>query len=208
MAENSFSSLSSRQPHRLFLPLMIGGGVSVVLTLFAIGYLILTTPEPVPDDIYTIMQKAKTKTEADKADKADTSEDAETVIPDNATLLPDGTFDFAKYSYYSFPLPFVSNLASGKGMITAEIAIATYGATMASEKVMKQLETFNPKIRSEINLKLSDQALSDVDTVEKRSKLAKKLLQEVRIVVDGPVMKESSTITDFHFTKFVISGTQ
>ena len=37
---------------------MIGGGVSVVLTLFAIGYLTLTTPEPVPDDIYTIMQKA------------------------------------------------------------------------------------------------------------------------------------------------------
>ena len=79
---------------------------------------------------------------------------------------------------------------------------------MASEKVMKQLETFNPKIRSAINLKLSDQTLSDVDTVEKRSRLAKKLLQEVRIVVDGPVMKESSTITDFHFTKFVISGTQ
>jgi len=31
MAEHSFSSSSSRQPHRLFLPLMIGGGVSVVL---------------------------------------------------------------------------------------------------------------------------------------------------------------------------------
>ena len=205
MAENSFSSLSSRQPQRLFLPLMIGGGVSLVLTLFTIGYLILTTPEPVPDDIYTIMQKAKVKTETEKADN---SEDAEPVIPDNATLLPDGTFDFAKYSYYSFPLPFVSNLASGKGMITAEIAIATYGGTMASEKVMKQLETFNPKIRSAINLKLSDQNLNDVDTVEKRSKLAKKLLQEVRILVDGPVMNEPSAITDFHFTKFVISGAQ
>ena len=184
---------------------MIGGGVSVVLTLFAIGYLILTTPEPVPDDIYTIMQKAKAKTETDKADN---SEDAEPGIPNNASLLPDGTFDFAKYSYYSFPLPFVSNLASGKGMITAEIAIATYGGTMASEKVMKQLETFNPKIRSAINLKLSDQTLSDVDTVEKRSKLAKKLLQEVRILVDEPDMDGPSAITDLHFTKFVISGVQ
>ena len=184
---------------------MIGGGVSAVLSLFAIGYLTMTTPEPVPDYIYTIMQKAKSKAEADKADN---SEDAETAVADNSTLLPDGTFDFSKYSYYSFPLPFVSNLASGKGMITAEIAIATYGGTMASEKVMKQLETFNPKIRSAINLKLSDQNLNDVDTAEKRSRLAKKLLQEVRIVVDGPVMKESSTITDFHFTKFVISGVQ
>ena len=205
MAENSFSSSSSRQPHRLFLPLMIGGGVSVVLTLFAIGYLTLTTPEPVPDDIYTIMQKAKAKAEADKAGN---SKDAETAIPENATLLPDGTFDFAKYSYYNFPLPFVSNLASGKGMLTVEVAIATYGNTLASEKVMKQLETFNPKIRSAINLKLSDQKLSDIDTVDKRNKLAKMLLQEVKRVVDGPDMDGPSAITDFHFVKFVISGAQ
>ena len=205
MAENSFSSSSSRQPHRLFLPLMIGGGVSVVLTLFAIGYLTLTTPEPVPDDIYTIMQKAKAKAEADKAGN---SKDAETAIPENATLLPYGTFDFAKYSYYSFPLPFVSNLASGKGMLTVEVAVATYGNTLASEKVMKQLETFNPKIRSAINLKLSDQNLSDIDTVDKRNKLAKTLLQEVKLLVDGPNMDGPSAITDFHFVKFVISGAQ
>ena len=205
MAENSFSSSSSRQPHRLFLPLMIGGGVSVVLTLFAIGYLTLTTPEPVPDDIYTIMQKAKAKAEADKAGN---SKDAETAIPENATLLPDGTFDFAKYSYYSFPLPFVSNLASGKGMLTVEVAVATYGNTLASEKVMKQLETFNPKIRSAINLKLSDQNLSDIDTVDKRNKLAKTLLQEVKLLVDGPNMDGPSAITDFHFVTFVISGAQ
>ena len=181
---------------------MIGGGISVVLTLFTIGYLELTTPEPVPDDIYTIMQKAKAKTEADKAGDG---KDPETAVPDDATLLPDGTFDFAKYSYYSFPLPFVSNLASGKGMLTAEVAIATYGT---GEKVMKQLETFNPKIRSAINLKLSDQKLSDVDTVDKRNKLAKALLQEVRIQVDEPDMDKPSAITDFHFTKFVISGAQ
>ena len=205
MADHSDSPSSSRQLHPLFLSLMIGGGVSVVLSLFAIGYLTLTTPEPVPDDIHTIMQKAKAKAEADKTGN---SEDAETAVADNATLLPDQTFDFAKYSYYSFPLPFVSNLASGKGMLTAEVAIATYGNTLASEKVMKQLETFNPKIRSAINLKLSDQKLSDVDTVDKRNKLAKALLQDVRILVDGPDMDGPSAITDFHFIKFVISGAQ
>jgi flagellar basal body-associated protein FliL len=205
MADHSDSPSSSRQLHPLFLSLMIGSGVSMVLSLFAIGYLTLTTPEPVPDDIYTIMQKAKAKAEADKAGN---SEDAESVVPDNAALLPDGTFDFAKYRYYSFPLPFVSNLASGKGMLTAEVAIATYGNTLAGEKVMKQLETFNPKIRSAINLKLSDQKLSDVDTVDKRNKLAKALLQEVRILVDGLDMDGPSAITDFHFIKFVISGAQ
>ena len=205
MDGHSDSPSPPRRLHPLFLSLMIGGGVSVVLSLFAIGYLTLTTPEPVPDDIYTIMQKAKAKAEADKAGN---SEDAETAVPDNATLLPDGTFALAKYSYYSFPLPFVSNLASGKGMLTAEVAIATYGNTLAGEKVIKQLETFNPKIRSAINLKLSDQKLSDVDTVDKRNKLAKALLQEVRILIDGPDMDGPSAITDFHFTKFVINGAQ
>ena len=205
MGGHSDSPSPPRRLHPLFLSLMIGGGVSVVLSLFAIGYLTLTTPEPVPDDIYTIMQKAKAKAEADKAGN---SEDAETAVPDNATVLPDGTFALAKYSYYSFPLPFVSNLASGKGMLTAEVAIATYGNTLAGEKVIKQLETFNPKIRSAINLKLSDQKLSDVDTVDKRNKLAKALLQEVRILIDGPDMDGPSAITDFHFIKFVISGAQ
>ena len=205
MGGHSDSPSPPRRLHPLFLSLMIGGGVSVVLSLFAIGYLTLTTPEPVPDDIYTIMQKAKAKAEADKAGN---SEDAETAVPDNATLLPDGTFALAKYSYYSFPLPFVSNLASGKGMLTAEVAIATYGNTLAGEKVIKQLETFNPKIRSAINLRLSDQKLIDIDTVDKRNKLAKALLQEVRILIDGPDMDGPSAITDFHFIKFVISGAQ
>ena len=174
---------------------MIGCGVSIVLALFTIGYFNLTTPEPVPDDIYTIMQKAKAKTEADKTGN---NEDAQTAIPDNATMLPDGTFDFAKYSYYSFPLPFVSNLASGKGMLTVEVAIATYGNTLASERVMEQLETFNPKIRSAINLKLSEQNLSDVDTVDKRNKLAQTLLQEVRTLVNGPNMDEPSALSLIH----------
>ena len=185
---------------------MIGGGVGVVLALFAMGYLALTTPEPVPDDIYTIMQKAKAKAQADKAGN---SKDAETAIPENAdAAFPMELLISPKYSYYSFPLPFVSNLASGKGMLTVEVAIATYGNTLASEKVMKQLETFNPKIRSAINLKLSDQKLSDIDTVDKRNKLAKMLLQEVKRVVDGPDMDGPSAITDFHFVKFVISGAQ
>ena len=79
---------------------MIGSGVSIVLALFTIGYLTLTTPEPVPDDIYTIMQKAKAKTEADKTGN---NEDAKTAIPDNATVLPDGTLISLNTATTAFP---------------------------------------------------------------------------------------------------------
>lgn len=206
MAEDSIAKSKLGSHHRLFLPLMIGSCISLVLVLFVIGYMTLTTPEPRPDDIYTIMKNAKAKADADKAG-AGNGDDAAPAIPEDATMLPDGTFDFARYSYYSFPLPFVANLSNGKGLLTVEIAIATYGNTLASEKVMKQLETFNPKMRSAINFKLSGQTLDDVNTVAKRNKLAKALLSEVRLVVDGQAPTAPSTITDLHFIKFVLSGT-
>jgi flagellar basal body-associated protein FliL len=206
MAEDSIAKSKLGSHHRLFLPLMIGSCISLVLVLFVIGYMTLTTPEPRPDDIYTIMKNAKAKADADKAG-AGNGDDVAPAVPEDATMLPDGTFDFARYSYYSFPLPFVANLSNGKGLLTVEIAIATYGNTLASEKVMKQLETFNPKMRSAINFKLSDQTLDDVNTVAKRNKLAKALLNEVRLVVDGQTPTGPSAITDLHFIKFVLSGT-
>ena len=206
MAEDSVAKSKLGIHHRLFLPLMIGSCISLVLVLFVIGYMTLTTPEPRPDDIYTIMKNAKAKADADKA-VAGNGDDAAPAVPEDATMLPDGTFDFARYSYYSFPLPFVANLSNGKGLLTVEIAIATYGNTLASEKVMKQLETSNPKMRSAINFKLSDQTLDDINTVAKRKKLAKALLSEVRLVVDGQTPTAPSAITDLHFIKFVLSGT-
>ena len=129
-------------------------------------------------------------------------EDDETEQP---TQLSDGQFDFDKHRYYSFPLPFVSNLASGKGMLTVEIAIATYGNTLTGEAIIKKLESYNPKIRSAINLRLAQQKLADIDSVEKHKKLTSLLLSEIRLIVDEPNTEKPSAITDVHFVKFVIS---
>ena len=67
----------------------------------------------------------------------------------------DGTFDFAQYRYFSFPLPFVVNFANGEGMMTVEIAIATYETTLRGERLIEKLTTFAPKMRSAINLVLA-----------------------------------------------------
>ena len=186
---------------RFLLPLTVIGCVTVVLTLFAIGFLTLTTPETPPEDITTMLGKVA----AEPNEKTTSDEAIEDVEAEQATQLSDGHFDFDRHRYYSFPLPFVSNLASGKGMLTVEIAIATYGNTLTGEAIIKQLESFNPKIRSAINLRLAQQKLADIDSVEKRKKLTALLLDDIRSIIDKPNTKKPSAITDVHFVKFVIS---
>ncbi len=201
MEDAELSPPQSGKLQRFFLPLIILGCVTIVLTLFAVGYLTLTTPETPPEDINTIIGKVTAEpNEQTTSDEA--VEDGET---EQTTQLSDGQFDFDRHRYYSFPLPFVSNLASGKGMLTVEIAIATYGNTLTGEAIIKELESFNPKIRSAINLRLAQQKLADIDSVKKRKKLTSLLLDDIQQIVDKPNIKQPSAITDVHFVKFVIS---
>ena len=86
----------------------------------------------------------------------------------------DGTFDFAQYRYFSFPLPFVVNFADGNGMMTVEIALATYETTLRGERLIEKMTTFAPKLRSAINLALAEQVHADVNTVAKRKTLENK----------------------------------
>ena len=201
MEDEELNPQQSRKFQRFLLPFTIIGCVTIVLTLFAVGYLTLTTPETPPQDIKAIMGKATDEPDG-KATSDETAEDDEAEQP---TQLSDGQFDFDKHRYYSFPLPFVSNLASGKGMLTVEIAIATYGNTLTGEAIIKKLESFNPKIRSAINLRLAQQKLANVDSVKKRKKLSSQLLNDIKLILDKPDTKQPSAITDVHFVKFVIS---
>ncbi|MFL2844722.1 MAG: flagellar basal body-associated protein FliL [Candidatus Puniceispirillaceae bacterium] len=201
MDEAELNAQQSGKFQRFLLPLTIIGCVTIVLTLFAVGYLTLTTPETPPEDIETLVGKV-TNEPNEKATSDETVEDGEA---EQTTQLSDGQFDFDKHRYYSFPLPFVSNLASGKGMLTVEIAIATYGNTLTGEAIIKKLESFNPKIRSAINLRLAQQKLADVDSVKKREKLTSQLLNDIKLIVDKPDTKKPSAITDVHFVKFVLS---
>lgn len=188
---------------RFMLPAIIAGLVTVVLGLFVLGYTSLTVPDPIPDDIHSLMAKAK----QDAKDNAAAANNGETGdIPDNTDMLSDGTFDFAKFRYFTFPLPFVTNLTNGSGTLTTEIAVATYATTFKGERTINQLETFKPKLRSKINLILSDQGIDTIDSPAKRSALETKLLAAVREVIDGKAPTEPSAITDLHFIKFVISG--
>jgi len=189
---------------RFMLPAIIAGLVIVVLGLFVLGYTSLTVPDPIPDDIHSLMAKAKQDAK-DKAAAANNNGETGD-IPDNADMLPDGTFDFAKFRYFTFPLPFVTNLTNGSGTLTTEIAVATYATTFKGERTINQLETFKPKLRSKINLILSDQGIDTINSPAKRNALEAKLLAAVREVIDGKAPTELSAITDLHFIKFVISG--
>ena len=184
---------------RLLLPLLIGATISVIIGFFVVGYLSLTEPPAPPEDIHNLMEKKQQQVALTKAD-SDTGDTTEMVMNE------DGTFDFAQYRYFSFPLPFVVNFANGEGMMTVEIAIATYETTLRGERLIEKLTTFAPKMRSTINLLLAEQVHADVITVTKRKALESKLLAAIRQVIDGTEPKKPSGITDLHFIKFVISG--
>ena len=183
----------------LFLPLLIGATICVIISFFIVGYISLTEPPAPVKDIQSLMDKKQQEKASVEADNA----------TDNATEMAvndDGTFDFAQYRYFSFPLPFVVNFADGNGMMTVEIAIATYETTLRGERLIEKLNTFTPKMRSAINLLLAEQVHADVNTVEKRNALENKLLATVKPVIDGTKPERPSGITDLHLIKFVISG--
>ena len=188
---------------RLFLPLMIGATISVIIGFFVVGYINLTeTPAPV-EDIHSLMNKKQQEKHLTEAENATDN------APDNATEMvvnDDGTFDFAQYRYFSFPLPFVVNFADGNGIMTVEIAISTYETTLRGERLLEKLTTFTPKMRSAINLVLAEQVHTDVNTVTKRNSLENKLLNAIKPVIDGTKPERPSGITDLHFIKFVLSG--
>tara|TARA_B100000575_G_scaffold249318_1_gene215641 strand:- start:24 stop:638 length:615 start_codon:yes stop_codon:yes gene_type:complete len=201
MEDLELNHQQSGKLQRFLLPLIIIGCVTIVFTLFAAGYLASTTPETPPEEIKALIDKGTVEPNENITNDEAVKDDE----PEQTTELSDGQFDFDRHRYYSFPLPFVSNLASGKGMLTVEIAIATYGNTLTGEAIIKELESFNPKIRSAINLRLAQQKLTDVDSVEKRKKLTSKLLDDIKLIVDEPNPEQPSAITDVHFVKFVIS---
>ena len=202
MAENEAEQQKPKRRlslSRLFLPLLIGTTISVIIGFFIVGYISLTEPPPPVEDIHSLMNKKQQEKALAGADNA----------TDNATEMvvnEDGTFDFAQYRYFSFPLPFVVNFADGNGMMTVEIAIATYETTLRGERLIEKLATFTPKMRSAINLVLAEQVHADVNTVAKRNALESKLLAAIKPVIDGTKPERPSGITDLHFIKFVISG--
>ena len=204
MADTESKPQNSSKSQRFVLPIIIITCVTGVFGLFTIGFLTLTTAEPPAEDIIRGIENIPIVA-GEKATNDETVESNET---DQPTTLPDGQFDFARHRYYTFPLPFVSNLASGKGMLTVEIAVATFGNTLTGEAIIKKLETVNPKMRSAINLRLSELKLGDIDNVNKRNKLANRLLDDIKLIVDGPNIEEISAITDLHLIKFVISEAQ
>ena len=185
----------------LFLPLLIGATISIIVVFFVVGYISLTEPPPPPEDMHSLMNK---KQQEDAATPADNStENAQEMV-----VNEDGTFDFAQYRYFSFPLPFVVNFADGNGMMTVEIAIATYETTLRGEQLIEKLTTFTPKMRSAINLVLAEQVHDAVNAVAKRKALEKRLIATIKTVIDGTNPERPSGITDLYFTKFVISNTR
>ena len=95
MNDAEFDNQQSGKFQRFLLPLTIIGGVTIVLTLFAVGYLTLTTPETPPEDTKTVIEKIT----AEPNGKASSDEAVEDDVTEQTTQLSDGQFDFDRHRY-------------------------------------------------------------------------------------------------------------
>jgi flagellar basal body-associated protein FliL len=77
---------------------------------------------------------------------------------------------------------------------------------LRGEQLIEKLTSFTPKMRSTINYIMAEQVYENLDTVVKREALEKKLLDGIRLVIDGANPDKPSSITDLHFTKIAITG--
>ena len=93
MDDAELSPQQSGKLQRFLLPLIIIGCVTIVLTLFAVGYLALTTPETPPEDIKTVLGKVTTE-QNEKNTSNDAVEDSDT---EQTNQLSEGQFDFDSY---------------------------------------------------------------------------------------------------------------
>ena len=96
------AELNPQQPEKLqrfMIPLIVFLSVIGVLGLFTIAYLTLSTPMPPPEDIDTILGKAK----AEANEKIAMDQDSEEVATDQSMDSTGGQFDFDRHRYYSFP---------------------------------------------------------------------------------------------------------
>jgi flagellar basal body-associated protein FliL len=182
---------------RFLLPAIIGASVVAIIGVFSLGFITLTTPTPLPDDLLNDVTKKEFENDQDA-----------TIGEDEAGAMAsddEGAFNFKDHSYFSFPLPFVLNFPDGKGMLTLELAVAIYATPLRSESLLEKLSTFMPKMRSAINLALAEITYENVDTVSERTTLEKQLLEAIRKIVEGEGNLEPSGISNLHFIKFVAS---
>ena len=197
--EQNLEEIEENAPsQRFLLPLIIGGSIIIIVGIFSLGFITLTTPAPLVEDV----QKSIGKDEMAEGHGVEGSPEAEV---NEVSGNEGGAFNFDDYSYFTFPLPFVVNFPDGKGMLTLEIAVAIYAAPLRSEDLLEKLSTFMPKMRSAINLVLAEQVYENIDTVVERRVLEEQLLIEVRKIVEGEDYSEPSGISDLHLIKFVAS---
>ena len=84
---------------RLILPLLIGTTISVIVGLFVLGDVSLTTPPTQPDDIRNLLDQNQQDSDLATPDE----------ITDNSTEMidgEDGVVDFAAYRSFSYPCTF------------------------------------------------------------------------------------------------------
>lgn len=196
----------------LLMSALIGGPAMIIAVLFVGSHILFTDSSPSAVDIskaYELRKQSGMSVSAalrgaellgDDLKGADANNaTSDNITTDNASaenMMPD------EYQYFSFVLPFTTNLKNSEKMVSVEIACAKLAKYIEGDNFLLEMTDMEPAFRSVILGRLSEFKEDDFDTVPKRDAATEIL----RLALNEELLKYDykSQIDSVYFTSFRI----
>ncbi|MDB2390710.1 flagellar basal body-associated FliL family protein [Alphaproteobacteria bacterium] len=196
----------------LVMTALIGGPAIIIAALFIGSHLLFTDSSPSAVDIskaYELRKQSGMSVSAALAgaellgdDLKGTETDnasSDNVTTDNASeenVMPD------EYQYFSFVLPFTTNLKNSKKMVSVEISCSKLAKYIDGDTFLLEMTDMEPAFRSVLLRHLAELDETDLDSVPKREAATESL----RVALNEELTKYDykSQIDALYFTSFRI----
>lgn len=172
----------------------------MVVGVFVFFYIFFSgTPEITENDILQKRLEATGLIKVEKIIEENSENTEEDLPPEKAELM------LPVYKYFTFQLPFVANLSSGKRLVTVELAVSKLLPGLDGESFLEAIKSFEPALRSKILTYINTLSADELVTAKDKNKFRKHLKKIVNEYLTGGGGESKFKVDDVHLLKFVIS---
>ena len=114
-------------------------------------------------------------------------------------------FNTPKYSYYLFPIPFISNLKESRKLLTIELAVSTLAPLTDADSFIASLYPFDPAMRDVILAHLQTKRPEELQSRADREQLKSELKDKLNTLIStGQQDPDAPLIDEVHIQKLVV----